>query len=176
MSTALFLLAIDLAGAGVLKLFGISLPVVQLAGGLVLAAMGWGLLNQKDDTGQLEPSPPLKDPSLLQGKVFYPFTFPVTAGPGVLVVMLTLSAHASKGTFVEIIFAHLGVLSGMVLMCVAVLVAYAYAPKITAKISPSTAHGVLRVIAFVLLCIGVQIAWNGLNSLMDGRCLSPAGK
>jgi multiple antibiotic resistance protein len=64
----------------------------------------------------------------------------------------------------------------MVLMCVAVLVAYAYAPKITAKISPSTAHGVLRVIAFVLLCIGVQIAWNGLNSLMDGRCLSPAGK
>lgn len=175
LSTALFFLAMDLAGAMVLKLFGISLPVVQLAGGLVLAAMGWGLLNQKE-AGQLEPSPPLKDPSLLQGKVFYPFTFPVTAGPGVLVVMLTLSAHASKGTFVEIIFTHLGVLSGMVLMCLAVFVAYAYAPKITAKISPSTAHGVLRVIAFVLLCIGVQIAWNGLNSLTDGRYLSPAGK
>jgi multiple antibiotic resistance protein len=170
-STALFLLTMDLAGAAVLNLFGISLPVVQLAGGLVLAAMGWGLLNQKEASGQREPSSLLADSSGLQGKVFYPFTFPLTAGPGVLVVMLTLSAHASKGTLVEAIFAHLGVLSGMALMCIAVFVSYAYAPKITAKISPATAHGILRVIAFVLFCIGVQIAWNGLNTLNSGRGL-----
>ena len=111
-STALFLLTMDLAGVAVLKLFGISLPVVQLAGGLVLAAMGWRLLNEKDVAGQREPSSLLTDSSGLQGKVFYPFTFPLTAGPGVLVVMLTLSAHASKGTLVQAIFAHLGVLSG----------------------------------------------------------------
>lgn len=168
-STALFLLAMDLAGAAVLKLFGISLPVVQLAGGLVLAAMGWRLLNEKDVAAQSEPSPVPADPSDLQGKVFYPFTFPVTAGPGVLVVMLTLSAHASKGTLLEAVFAHLGVLSGMALMCLAVFVCYAYAPKITVKISQQTAHGILRVIAFVLFCIGVQIAWNGLYTLNGGH-------
>jgi multiple antibiotic resistance protein len=168
-STALFLLAMDLAGAAVLKLFGISLPVVQLAGGLVLASMGWKLLNEKDEDRQTGPSPELANPVELQRKVFYPFTFPLTAGPGVLVVMLTLSAHASKGRLAEAIFAHLGVLAGMTLMCLAIFVAYAYAPKITAKISPSTAHGILRVIAFVLLCIGVQIAWNGLYALNDGR-------
>jgi multiple antibiotic resistance protein len=98
----------------------------------------------------------------------------VTAGPGVLVVMLTLSAHASKGTPLEAIVAHLGVLSGMVLMCVAVFISYAYAPKITAKISPATAHGILRVIAFVLLCIGVQIAWNGLYALVSSALAHPA--
>ena len=47
-NTLVFLLAIDLAGAAVLAFFGISLPVVQFAGGFVLAAMGWNLLNQKD--------------------------------------------------------------------------------------------------------------------------------
>jgi multiple antibiotic resistance protein len=159
----------DLAGAAVLKLFGISLPVVQLAGGLVLASMGWKLLNESDVDGQTGPSPQMANPSDLQSKIFYPFTFPLTAGPGVLVVTLTLSAHASKGTPVEIILAQLGVLAGMVLMCAAVFIAYAYAPKITARISPSTAHGILRVIAFVLLCIGVQIAWNGLYALMNSH-------
>ena len=168
-STALFLIVMDLVGAAVLKLFGISLPVVQLAGGLVLASMGWKLLNEKDEDGQNEPSTQLTNLSDLQRKIFYPFTFPLTAGPGVLVVMLTLSAHASKGRLIDAIFAHLGVLAGMSLMCLAVFVSYAYAPKITARISPSTAHGILRVIAFVLLCIGVQIAWNGLYALNDGR-------
>lgn len=164
-STALFLLAMDLAGAAVLKLFGISLPVVQLAGGLVLAAMGWGLLNKREAPSQQDSSPLSSDFAALKRKVFYPFTFPVTAGPGVLVVTLTLSAHASKGTFVDILFAHLGVLTGMALMCFAVFIFYAYAPVITAKISPSTAHGILRVIAFILFCIGVQIAWNGFTAL-----------
>jgi multiple antibiotic resistance protein len=165
-STALFLLAMDLAGAAVLKLFGISLPVVQFAGGLVLAAMGWNLLNKSEPSGQQDTSPLPTDQSALQRKIFYPFTFPLTAGPGVLVVMLTLSAHASKGAIVEIVVSQLGVLSGMALMCVAVFVFYAYAPLITTKVSPSTAHGILRVIAFILLCIGVQISWNGFSSLV----------
>ncbi len=172
-STFLFLFAMDVAGAAVLKLFGISLPVVQLAGGLVVAAMGWGLLNQKEAAGASDPSLVQTGPAELQGKIFYPFTFPVTAGPGTLVVTLTLSAHASKGSIVDIGLDHLGLLAGMVLLCGSVWIAYAYAPKIAAKIPPSTAHGVLRVIAFVLLCIGVQIAWNGLSSLLASLGIRP---
>ncbi len=165
-ATALFLLVLDVMGATVLKLFGISLPVVQLAGGLVVAAMGWKLLNQKDAADAHDPAPVLSDTSSLQRKIFYPFTFPLTAGPGVLVVTLTLSAHASRGSLLHIVFAQAGVICGMLLMCVVVFIAYAWAPRITAKVSPSTAHGILRVIAFVLLCIGVQIAWNGFSSLL----------
>ena len=171
-STALFLLAIDVAGAAILKLFGISLPVVQLAGGLVVAAMGWGLLNQKD-AGPHDSAPIQTDTDALQTRIFYPFTFPVTAGPGTLVAMLTLSAHASKGRIVDIAMAQAGLLSGTALMCLTVFIAYAYAPKITAKVSPSTAHGILRVIAFVLLCIGVQIAWNGFSSLIGTLRFAP---
>lgn len=165
-STALFLLVMDVGGAAVLKVFGISLPVVQLAGGLVVAAMGWNLLNQKEATGSEGAGLVAADVASLQRKIFYPFTFPVTAGPGTLVVILTLSAHASRGAWLDILFMQLGVLAGVALICIAVFLAYAYAPKLTAKVSPNTAHGILRVIAFVLLCIGVQIAWNGLSTLI----------
>lgn len=167
-STALFLLAMDVGGAAVLKAFGISLPIVQLAGGLVVAAMGWSLLNQKEASETADPAAATADLNDLQHKVFYPLTFPVTAGPGVLVVTLTLSAHASKGTISHIVLAQLGVVAGMLLNCAGVFLAYAFAPRITARVSPSTVHGILRVIAFVLLCIGAQIAWNGLSSLIAG--------
>ena len=94
--TTLFLAVVELVGSALLEFFGISLPVVQVAGGLVLATMGWGLLNQNevkadpDRTAVAEASF-----GSLEQKVFYPLTFPVTAGPGCIVVMLTLSAHAS---------------------------------------------------------------------------------
>jgi len=64
------------------------------------------------------------------------------------------------------IFAHLGVWLAIVALSITVYFCYSYAPKITAYINPQTAHGILRVIAFVLLCIGVQITWNGVQALI----------
>jgi len=172
-STTLFLLIVDLGGAGILKLFGISLPVVQLAGGLVVAAMGWRLLNESDTLVRSEPAESAGDTAALRGKVFYPFTFPVTAGPGTLVVTLTLSAHASKRPLVEAAFAHFGIFTAVVLQCIVVYFCYAYADAIARKVSQQTAHGILRVVSFILFCIGVQIAWNGLAALVVGANLFP---
>lgn len=166
-NTAALLLTVDLLGAVILNFFGISLPVVQLAGGGVLAAMGWGLLNQKDDEPSSEPGgPPTRTTEDLDASVFYPFTFPLTAGPGCIVVMLTLSAHASQHVLMNDVFAHGGILIGNLMVCALVYVSYAYAPKITQRISAPKLHGALRIIAFVLVCIGVQIAWNGLEGLV----------
>jgi multiple antibiotic resistance protein len=64
------------------------------------------------------------------------------------------------------ILGHVGVFVAVVIVTVLVFICYAYAPTITTKISPTTAHGILRVIAFILLSIGVQIAWNGLSALL----------
>ena len=172
-STMLFLLAIELVGASSLRFFGISLPVMQVAGGLVLAVMGWQLLNQPQQMSK--PATAGQQPAVtptfesLQGKIFYPFTFPITAGPGCIVVMVTLSAHASgKGTFPDV-WAHAGIVLAVLALGIPVYLCYAYAPAITARVSPDTANGILRVIAFVLLCIGVQILWNGLDALLKAR-------
>jgi multiple antibiotic resistance protein len=167
-NTILFLLVIELIGAALLSFFGVSLPIVEVAGGLVLAAMGWSLLNQQGaDAHQQEKAEqaPASDERLYQ-QTFYPLTFPVTAGPGCIVIMLTLTAHASRHSVIPNLLAHLGVLIAVIVLCVLVYFAYAYAPLITQKISPQTARGVVRVIAFLLLCIGVQIAWNGVSSLL----------
>ncbi|MGA9990358.1 MAG: MarC family protein [Terriglobales bacterium] len=166
-STTLFLLVVELVGAGLLNFFGISLPVVQVSGGFVLAAMGWGLLNEKDSTASSDKGTVAPvDFHSLEENVFYPFTFPVTAGPGCIVVMLTLSAHASGKNVLNNILAHVGILLAVFALSFTVLISYRYAPRITQKIAPQTVHGILRVIAFILLCIGVQIAWNGMQALI----------
>jgi multiple antibiotic resistance protein len=110
----------------------------------------------------------------LHKDAFYPFTFPVTSGPGTLVALLTLTAHISDRVISKDILAHVGVFLAVVVLSVLVYFCYAYAPKITKVIPPSTAHGILRVVAFILLCIGVQIAWNGLAELLADSDGSPA--
>ena len=166
-STILFLLVVELAGTAFLAFFGISLPVVQVAGGLVLAAMGWSLLNEQEVSARRDQSE-IAAASIgpLEQKIFYPFTFPVTAGPGTVVIMLTLSAHASVAGLLPDALAHLGILIAIVVQSFLVFLSYAYAPKITARMKPETAHGILRIVAFVLLCIGVQITWNGVQAML----------
>jgi multiple antibiotic resistance protein len=164
-STTIFLITIEVGGTLFLKFFGISLPVVQVSGGFALAAMGWKLLNQEEPDEKEKP-PDVDGMRSLEQKVFYPLTFPITAGPGCIVVMVTLSAHASLKGVLPAIAAHAGIVAAVVLLSVAVYFCYGHAPAITARISPQTAHGILRLIAFVLLCIGVQIALNGVEGIV----------
>ena len=171
-STTIFLISIEAGGALLLKFFGISLPVVQVSGGLALAAMGWKLLNQEEPSQKATPSA-VDDVGLrsLEEKVFYPFTFPITAGPGCIVVMVTLSAHATGRGLLPSLTAHGGIVIAVVLLSVAVYFCYGHSPAITARISPQTAHGLLRLIAFVLLCIGVQITLNGVETIVKTMLL-----
>jgi multiple antibiotic resistance protein len=171
-NTVIFFAVIELIGSALLGFFGISLPIMQVSGGIVIAMIGWSLLNQKDST----PSPEKTEAALpavtqteidsLQQKAFYPFTFPITAGPGCIVVMLTLSVHGTQPTITDTILARVGLFIAAIVLSGLIYVCYAYAPRIARSISPSTAHGILRVVAFILFCIGVQIAWNGLSDLL----------
>ena len=171
-SNVIFLGVFEVTGAAILNFFGISLPIVELSGGMVVAAMGWAVLNERsagatsrnkqEETGsRAEP-----DTSHLEEGVFYPYTFPITSGPGTLVGLLTLTAHISDKTLSKNVQAHVGVFLAVIALSVLCYFCYAYAPQITRIIPPSTAHGILRVIAFILLCIGIQIAWNGLSALL----------
>jgi multiple antibiotic resistance protein len=171
-NTIIFLVIVALVGSSLLGFFGISLPIMQVSGGIIIAMIGWSLLNQKDSNPSPEKTeaalPAVTEPEIrsLKNKAFYPFTFPITAGPGTLVVMLTLSIHARQPVIAQTLLAYAGLLIAIVLLSASVYLCYAYAPKIVSSISPSTAHGILRVVAFILFCIGIQIAWNGLSVLL----------
>jgi multiple antibiotic resistance protein len=145
---------------------------MEVSGGIVIAMIGWSLLNQKESTPNPEkteaavPAVTKAEIAELQDKAFYPFTFPITAGPGCIVVMLTLSVHATQPKVSETVLAHVGLYIAAIVLSGSIYLCYAYAPRIARTISPSTAHGILRVVAFILFCIGVQIAWNGLSELL----------
>ncbi len=171
-NTVIFLSVIEIIGSYLLSFFGISLPIVQLAGGLVISMIGWTMLNQQashpnpEKTEAATPAVTQAEIDSLQQKAFYPFTFPITAGPGCIVVMLTLSVHTTQERLSDTVLAHVGLFIAVVLLSGLVYLCYAYAPSIARSVSPATAHGILRVVAFILLCIGVQIAWNGLSELL----------
>jgi multiple antibiotic resistance protein len=172
LNNIIFLVFFELLGATILNFFGISLPIVQLAGGIVIAAMGWSVLNERDasaNSRNKQKETEVREEDLkehLNQKVFYPFTFPVTSGPGTLVAVLTLTARISNKNLANDVMAHIGIFIAIVFLSALCYFCYAYAPRITKVIAPSTAHGILRVVAFILLCIGVQIAWNGLSVLI----------
>lgn len=172
-NTVIFFAVIELIGSALLGFFGISLPIMQVSGGVVIAMIGWSLLNQKDSAPNPEKTQASVVPAVTQAeidslreKAFYPFTFPITAGPGCIVVMLTLSVHATHPSLSETVLSHVGLFIAAIVLSGLIYICYAYAPRIARSISPSTAHGILRVVAFILLCIGVQIAWNGLSDLL----------
>ena len=87
--------------------------------------------------------------------------FRLLSGPGTLVTMLTLCAHVSSRKLSADLLGHSGIFAAVIIVSILVYFCYAYAPTITTKVSRTTAQGILRVIAFIMLCIGVQIAWNG---------------
>ncbi len=162
------LIASALAGAYVLDFFGLSIPAVQVAGGIVVCSIAWSFLNSPNSPPALaQKEPPAVTPEDLSQRAFYPLTMPLTVGPGSISVALTLGANPTHGVrpLLETALAHT---LGILIVAVAVYLCYRYAEPILAKLGPTGTSVVVRLSAFILLCIGVQIAWNGVHALLLG--------
>jgi multiple antibiotic resistance protein len=148
-------------GNFVLRLFGLSVPVVQFAGGLVLCSLGWRLLT--DDAPAAAPAAAPQDVNAIS-RAFYPLTLPLTVDPGAISVAVTIGAnHASSIT--RILIAILGATIGVAVISATVWLTYRYAERVAIWLGHSRLMVVLRLSAFIVLCIGVQIAWNGVRAL-----------
>ncbi len=166
-STFSFLLLIGsmLFGARILTFFGVSLYAVQIGGGLVVAATGWALLNQ---TGKGATARSTTETDIL-ANAFYPYTLPVTVGPGSISVAITLGANLPPELHASSFLAPIVLLAsfiGAVLICVVVYYSYRYANAAERFLGPSGTSVLMRLLSFILLCIGVQIAANGIQSYL----------
>ena len=161
----LLLIASTLIGAYVLDFFGVSIPAVQVAGGAVVCMLGWSLLNSPNSSPAIERNcaPPTTDN--LSQQAFYPMTMPLTVGPGSISVALTLGANPRTGLR-SLLVTALAHAVGILLVAVGVYFCYAYADRILRKLGPTGTSVVMRLTAFILLCIGVQICWNGIHALV----------
>jgi multiple antibiotic resistance protein len=149
-------------GSHVLEFFGISLPVVRIGGGLVVTAFGWKLLNSETPDGSRA------DAAAVQTvpESFYPLTMPLTVGPGSISVAIGLGSQRPKGeTWAELLQVGGAALAGVLAIVITVYLCYRFAQRLVGILGPSGTHVVVRLSAFILVCIGIQILWSGWSEL-----------
>jgi multiple antibiotic resistance protein len=153
-------------GTHILAFFGISLPVVQVGGGLVVIATGWTLLRQpsEDETDQKGERREC-DESDYSRQAFYPLTMPLTVGPGSISVAITVGANRPEGS--EWRWPLIGgMLLGSALIAASIYLSYRFAERLGRTLGESAMNIMIRLSSFILVCIGVQIVWNGLSALL----------
>jgi multiple antibiotic resistance protein len=148
-------------GTHILSFFGISLPVVQVGGGLSVST-GWAMLTCM--TRATGPSPPERHGQEIF-LAFYPLTLPLTVGPGSISIAVTLGANVPRHIGANAV-ALLSAAIGAALIGVTIYLCYGYADRLAAAVGPSGMNVILRLSSFLLVCIGVQIFWNGLSALI----------
>jgi multiple antibiotic resistance protein len=158
------LLGAVFVGTYVLEFFGLSVPVVQVAGGLIVCGLGWDLLRQ-DSTVPNPEHAVGPDPAEMRTRAFYPLTLPLTVGPGTISVAITIGANHSH-TMRSLLVNGTSELIGVTVIAATILLCYGYADRILRALGATGTSVLVRLSAFILLCIGVQIFWNGASALI----------
>lgn len=156
-----------LVGSYVLDFFGISLAIVRIGGGLIVASAAWRLLTATPST--MDSRAELAEaftPEHASRQAFYPLTFPISCGPGSIAAAITVGVSLTDDR-VSIAFARTsgGVLA--LLACgVLMYFAFRYAKQLLRPLGEAGTLVFLRLAAFILLCLGVQIVWDGASELL----------
>ena len=98
-------------------------------------------------------------------QAFYPLTLPLTVGPGSIAVAITVGANRTEGAEWRWPLIA-GLLIGALVIAVSIYLSYRFAEKIAAALGDAASSVVVRLSSFILVCIGVQISWNGLSALL----------
>jgi multiple antibiotic resistance protein len=154
-----------LIGSHILSFFGISIPVVQIGGGLVVVSTAWTMLRHKDEDEKAEVHRNVTQEDLAR-QAFYPLTLPLTVGPGSISVAITLGANVPRQGFGFNVTTTLAAIIGMALIALSIVLCYGFSDRLAKFIGPTAMSVILRLTSFLLLCIGIQIMWNGISALL----------
>ncbi len=152
-------------GTLVLRLFELSVAVIQVAGGAVVCALGWNMLNDESKPSGMTVDPHAASAAAM-AHAFYPLTMPLTVDPGVMSVAVTVGANHAH-TLDKLAIQVLAAGVGAAVIALTILVTYRYAESIARRLGHAGMTVVLRLSAFIVLSIGVQIAWNGAKALLQ---------
>src|ERR1700690_1906383 len=155
-------------GAYVLEFFGISIPVLRVAGGIVISMSGWRMLTEPDATEQRRSETPRPrsiavPPSRL---AFYPLTMPLTTGPGTISVAISLGSSRPRGSYTASAEFFIETLTAVALLALLVYAFYRNSARLAGWIGATGTTIVVRLSAFLLFCIGIQVFWNGAAELL----------
>src|SRR5215831_21315872 len=139
-------------GRFVLNFFGISLPVLKIAGGLIVANTAWGMVTASSRMTHEERSEALtkEDISLT------PMAMPMLSGPGSIGVVMGLAAHADNS------LAYFGMVVGIVVLGLTVYLFLRLGGPFVKRLGPGAVGAVNRILGFLILAIAVQLVWDGV--------------
>ncbi|MES3100501.1 MarC family protein [Sphingomonas faeni] len=153
-------------GGFILNAFGVSLSALRIAGGLVVAIRAWSLLMQPAVHEQLKANAASPAQESADDIAFFPLTMPFTTGPGTIAVAIALSSQRPmSGNGILPFFG--GLILAAVGIAVTVWLSYRYSDVVVELLGPSGARTLSRLVAFLLLCVGVQIIVTGLTGVAD---------
>ena len=157
-----------LVGTYVLELFGISIPIVRIGGGLLVATSGWRMLNRTDEDEVKSAVRRSQPTDLTHAEIvkrsFFPITFPLTTGPGTIAASIALGAGLPRQPALYVVGAFVALL-GATLTAAVIYLVYRNAARLMARLGEIGTLVMTRLMAFVLLCIGIEIAWTGWAQL-----------
>ena len=171
-NSCIMLVVILLGGIYILKLFGITVPIVKICGGMVILAMGWRSLQKDDDSNDSDEKMKLANSirgfEAYKSKLFYPFTFPFTVGPGTISVALTISAESlvHHGNSTNSMLQFAGAITAMVLIALTVYICYGSTDYVLGRLSLQMRKVIMKIFSFILLCIGGQILFGGVEDFI----------
>ena len=139
-------------GRFVLNFFGISLPVLQIAGGLIVANTAWGMV-----TGGTRITPAESDEATTKEDIsLTPMAMPILSGPGSIGVVMGLAAHVDNWA------AYFGMVIGIAALAVTVYLFLRLGGPLVARLGPSAVGAISRIFGFLILAIAVQLVWDGV--------------
>ncbi len=165
----MFLLMVGamLIGSYVLDLFGISLPIVRVGGGLIVASNAWRLLQTEHATNDSRAA--LAESFTAEHartRAFYPLTFPISCGPGSIAAAITVGVTLHDPALAMSLARFGGGVLALAVIGVVMFLAFRYAQMLLRPLGETGSVVFLRLSAFILLCLGVQIVWDGLSELL----------
>jgi len=158
-----------LVGSYVLEFFGISLPIVRVGGGLIVAATAWRLITATQAT--VDSRTELAEsftPEMAKRQAFYPLTFPISCGPGSIAAAITVGVSLNDERIATSVAHMAGGALALLAIGLLLYLAFRYAERLLKPLGEAGTVIFLRLSAFILLCLGVQIVWDGLSELLRG--------
>jgi multiple antibiotic resistance protein len=139
-------------GRFVLSFFGISLPVLKIAGGLIVANTAWGMVTSTSrmTVAETEEATDKEDISLT------PLAMPLLSGPGAIGVVMALAAHVDNW------LAYLGMVIGIAAVALSVFLFLRMGGPLVRRLGPGAVGAINRIFGFLILAIAVQLVWDGV--------------
>jgi multiple antibiotic resistance protein len=157
-------------GTVILDFFGITIPAIRLAGGMIIAYIGFGMLFPKE---QVVSSEIIAEGVRTKDFAFTPLAMPMLSGPGSIAVVLEMSAKvAGQEQPIAQVLGAVVVSIGILITVIISWLVLRSAQKIFSKVSAASVDATTKFLGFLLICIGVQFAAGGVIGFVQSMSVN----